>query len=99
MVSAKRICGYVDILGISLSSTTLRLTAAYTRLATATRQAKSLDQLAKENMLEKTQLVDTAYALTLEFRKLDCFTCLGLAFPIKPLCWADGDKRLWGDET
>lgn len=33
--------------------------------------------------------------LTPEFRKQDCFTCLRLAFPIKPLRCVDGDKRFW----
>lgn len=61
---------------------------------TATRQAESLDQLTAEHMLEETQLVEAAYALTLEFSKQDCFTYLPFAFPIKLLHWADGDKRL-----
>lgn len=99
MASAKESCGCVVILGISLSNIALRLIAAYTWLATTTRQAKSLDQLATDNMLEKSQLADTAYALTPEFSKQDCFTCLRLEFPIKPLRWADRDKRSWADEN
>lgn len=56
---------------------------------------QTLDQLAAEDVLEKAQLVDRAYVLTLEFSKHDWFTFLPLAFPIKPLHSDERDKRLW----